>query len=270
MAERKISFFKRGVIVGVGTSLVVIGGAYCAEANSSDSGEPLSQTEGLWTPENTVKPSKRVATPTATVTLLNSPTPFDISETSPITATPLLVNPTKAPFIPTSPPILVPQPIITPFITPSATPEITMAVEGINYEWAERIFTLTNQQRVSHGLWELERNESLDRSARAYASFLFTNKLLPATDHFLDGSPTDRAIREGYNGGVGENLSSGDPVWGTVDMLFNAWMNSPGHRANILSEESGTVESGAGCYQGFYNGVTNVIVCLQEFGNPNE
>lgn len=49
-----------------------------------------------------------------------------------------------------------------------------------------------------------------------------------------DGSTVaDRIRRAGYNTGwSGENVASGQS---TAQSVFNAWMNSSGHRANILN-----------------------------------
>jgi len=73
-------------------------------------------------------------------------------------------------------------------------------------------------------------------------------------------SPTDRAIAAGYPGckvgttvysnyGIGENIFM---EWGNLGThsdiahsAFNAWMNSSGHRANIL--DSYYVSEGIGC-----------------------
>lgn len=45
-------------------------------------------------------------------------------------------------------------------------------------------------------------------------------------------TPLDRAYAVGYFHGVGENIAKGQR---TVENVHKAWMNSPGHRANILN-----------------------------------
>jgi uncharacterized protein YkwD len=60
---------------------------------------------------------------------------------------------------------------------------------------------------------------------------------MAANDYFdhtsQDGrSPTDRAAEQGYEGGVGENIAAGYP---DADAVMEGWMNSEGHRANILN-----------------------------------
>jgi uncharacterized protein YkwD len=46
-------------------------------------------------------------------------------------------------------------------------------------------------------------------------------------------SPFDRMRGAGYKGGLmGENIAAGQP---TPAAVMDAWMHSPGHRANILN-----------------------------------
>lgn len=62
----------------------------------------------------------------------------------------------------------------------------------------------------------------------------------PALDHMLNGkSPTDRARAAGYVDSVGENLyfmwmSRDDGFRIYPDGAIEAWLGSPGHRANML------------------------------------
>ncbi len=44
--------------------------------------------------------------------------------------------------------------------------------------------------------------------------------------------PSQRARAAGYRGGAGENIAAG---YGTVARTMRAWLNSPGHCANIMS-----------------------------------
>ena len=50
----------------------------------------------------------------------------------------------------------------------------------------------------------------------------------------LDGSsPGDRARAAGFSGGgIGENIAAG---YGSPEAVMAGWMNSSGHRANILN-----------------------------------
>ncbi len=77
----------------------------------------------------------------------------------------------------------------------------------------------------------------------------------------LDGqTPTDQIRSAGYpltgSWHTGQNIAMGQT---TVEQVMNDWMNSPGHRANILSKNYR--EIGIGFYQNEW---------VQDFGNHNE
>ena len=150
-------------------------------------------------------------------------------------------------------------------------PPAPLIVEGLDYDWARTILRLTNQTRSANGLSTLRPDASLARAAEKYVEFLWrTNG--GELSHTLDGTPTDRAVREGYRGGAGENL------WGpalyaeyqTPEQAFSGWMNSPGHRANILTADY--VDIGVGCFRGKWVRADGVVspayVCGQLFGVP--
>lgn len=111
-------------------------------------------------------------------------------------------------------------------------------VHGVRLNAFEaRITTLINQARTSRGLpaltvapgtTDLARKWSMNQAAR---NTLYHNPSL-VNGVVTHGSPTWRS--------VAENVGRG---WG-ADSLFNAYMNSPGHRANILRGEFGRVGIG--------------------------
>lgn len=95
-----------------------------------------------------------------------------------------------------------------------------------------QVITLVNQERAKRGLTQLTANWQLSRVAR-YKSQDMVNK-----NYFSHTSPTygspfkmmeDFGIRFSA---AGENIAYGQP---TPQAVMNAWMNSAGHRANILS-----------------------------------
>jgi uncharacterized protein YkwD len=88
--------------------------------------------------------------------------------------------------------------------------------------------------RAEHGLGSLSWNSQLAAAAKAHSDDMSANRFMSHTGS--DGSlPWDRAIAHGYSYSfVGENVAWGYRSAGTV---FDAWMNSPGHRANILRPE---------------------------------
>jgi uncharacterized protein YkwD len=90
---------------------------------------------------------------------------------------------------------------------------------------------LVDAERDGAGCDPLERDSRLDTAARLHAEDMAANDYFDHTSQ--DGSsPSDRAAEQGYEGGVGENIAMGYPDAAAV---MEGWMNSEGHRANILN-----------------------------------
>lgn len=90
---------------------------------------------------------------------------------------------------------------------------------------------LVNDERAEAGCGALERDSRLDAAARLHAEDMAANDYFSHTSQ--DGSgPTERAAAQGYEDGVGENIAAGYP---DVEAVMEGWMNSEGHRANILN-----------------------------------
>lgn len=129
--------------------------------------------------------------------------------------------------------------------------------------YAEGVLAYTNAERYREGLPFLASNAQLSAIALEKLQDLF------ARQYFAHESPTgesvaDLAKREGYAYiTVGENLALGN--FGSSRGVVDAWMDSPGHRANILKDAYTEIGIAAG--QGLYEGRRAWIV-VQEFGRP--
>lgn len=119
---------------------------------------------------------------------------------------------------------------------------------------------LVNQTRQSAGLPALAENEKLNQAAQLKAENMVQN------GYFDHVSPTGVTpwfwfLKAGYNYKyAGENLAIG---FFDSEEVFNAWLNSPSHKANIVNpnyKEMGTAVLG-----GF--GSNNTIVVVQEFAS---
>jgi uncharacterized protein YkwD len=107
----------------------------------------------------------------------------------------------------------------------------------------ERVFVLINAQRQHQGLPALVYNAQLDRMAKIQAANMAR---LHHLAHTLPESqlPTlsDRAAFVGYPfGRLAENVAEGYP---NAETVVQGWMNSSGHRHNVL--DTGVVETGIG------------------------
>lgn len=126
----------------------------------------------------------------------------------------------------------------------------------------DTIFNLTNKSRSQNGITSLTYNSSLARAAQAKADDML------AKQYFAHVSPEGRnpwsfIKNVGYSYvAAGENLAVDFVEAESVD---RAWMNSPGHRANILN--SNFQEIGVGISRGTFEGHETTFV-VQMFGTP--
>ncbi len=95
----------------------------------------------------------------------------------------------------------------------------------------KEIFNLINQQRTNNGLSALKVDNEVQRVARIKAEDMVTNNYFSHTSPTY-GSPFDmlKSFKISYKT-AGENIAANSSNSGAV----NAWMNSSGHKANILN-----------------------------------
>ena len=95
----------------------------------------------------------------------------------------------------------------------------------------KEVFNLINKQRTNNGLTALKVDEELQRVARIKAEDMVTNNYFSHQSPTY-GSPFDmlNSFKISYRM-AGENIAANSSNSGAV----NSWMNSSGHKANILS-----------------------------------
>jgi uncharacterized YkwD family protein/spore coat assembly protein SafA len=94
------------------------------------------------------------------------------------------------------------------------------------------VIRLVNVQRANYGLQQLTQNWELCRVARYKSQDMLSNNYFSHTSPTY-GSPFTMMENFGIHfSSAGENIAMGQR---TPADVMNAWMNSPGHRANILS-----------------------------------
>jgi uncharacterized YkwD family protein/spore coat assembly protein SafA len=104
-----------------------------------------------------------------------------------------------------------------------------------------QVIQLTNQERAKHGLKPLAADWQLSRVAR-YKSVDMRDKNYFQHNSPTYGSPFDMMKSFGVSyRSAGENIAAGQR---TPQEVVKAWMDSPGHRANIL--KSGYTHIGVG------------------------
>ncbi len=126
---------------------------------------------------------------------------------------------------------------------------------------ADRIISLTNEERVKKGLSPVKSNAYLTSAAHAKANDMFNKGYW---DHFGPNgeSPWDFIKESGYvYVYAGENLGKG---FTTAEGVHQAWMASPTHRDNILS--SNYQDIGIAIVSGELQG-EHLILVVQMFGS---
>ncbi|MCU0501377.1 MAG: CAP domain-containing protein [Anaerolineae bacterium] len=100
------------------------------------------------------------------------------------------------------------------------------------HPYATRVVELVNQARAKEGCAPLAMNAALNNAALRHSEDMARNDFFSHTGS--DGSsPWDRMEREGYQWSrAGENIAIG---YVTPEDVMDGWMNSAGHRANILN-----------------------------------
>ncbi|WP_030168323.1 CAP domain-containing protein [Streptomyces sp. NRRL S-813] len=93
------------------------------------------------------------------------------------------------------------------------------------------VLSLVNQERAKVGCSPVTANSSLTSLAEDFSKAMADQNFFDHTDP-SGASPWDRAARLGITNLGGENIARGQSDAAAV---MDAWMNSPGHRANILN-----------------------------------
>ncbi len=121
----------------------------------------------------------------------------------------------------------------------------------------------TNKQRELYKQPALHMNSKLNLAAKAKLDDMFRQQYFEHESP--DGKhPADVIKASGYEYlVVGENLALGN--YENDQVLVEAWMNSPGHRANILDGKFD--EIGVAVGKGMFEG-KEVWLAVQEFGTP--
>ncbi len=202
------------------------------------------------------------------------PVPSSPTTTAPATPAPTTTRtPTPAPIttVPTTEPAAEPTSVITLAVTqvPPQPPSssLTSSTPGAPYidpaALEGRVHALINSQRQQNGLLTLSydpfladiaRGHSWDMVSRNFFEHMNPDGLLARDRGTAAGYPCIRVVKGGSYNGISENLFQGNRYsayysnaegviasynWSTTDEIaetaVSGWMNSPGHRQNILT-----------------------------------
>ena len=146
---------------------------------------------------------------------------------------PAAPTPTTAPA-PAPAPAAAPAPTTTP--TPTAAPAPAPAPVPLDDAYEARIVQLVNAHRAAAGLGPLAVSACADRFAEDWSA------TMARTGAFAHRSDLGSLLSSCSASLVGENIAYGNL---TADEMMRMWMDSPGHRANILSTRYTHVGVGA-------------------------
>lgn len=103
--------------------------------------------------------------------------------------------------------------------------------QSANTAFEDEIVSLVNQERAKEGLKPLKVSRILSTTAREHSHAMATGNFFGHCNPDTQTSPSNRAQANGYPQGVGENIAIGSS---SPEAVMSLWMESPGHRANIL------------------------------------
>lgn len=156
--------------------------------------------------------------------------PADPTTTAaPTTEAPTTEAPTTAP--PTTPTTATPTTATPTTAAPTtAAPTAPPAPSGSGVQG--QVLSLTNAERAKVGCPALALDGRLNAASTAHSQDMAANSYFSHTG--LNGSqPWDRSAAAGYPvSGIAENIAQG---YGSPEAVVTGWMNSPGHRANIVN-----------------------------------
>jgi len=203
------------------------------------------QTTAATTPQATTAPPTTTAQ-TTTVPTITAQTTV-LTTTAPTTAPTTTIPTTTAPTTPAALFTQLPR-LANRRITADET---EVWIEAYHYlggilEFEREVLRLVNVERAAHGVGQLTMNTTLAMAAR------FKSQEMANLGYFDHRSPVygefwviseDVFAMGVFGGAMGENIASGQT---TSQSVMNAWMNSPGHRANIL--DPSFTQIGVGLY----------------------
>jgi uncharacterized protein YkwD len=201
------------------------------------------------TPGETAPPTLPTSPPASGTPAPSSPAPTGTAPGGTTPATPSTPRPTATPTAPASP---------SAPVTTTAAPEPTTEPTG-NAALEAEVVRIVNTERAKAGCAALTADDRLTAAARGHSADM------AARGYFSHTTPegvefSTRITSAGYRwSGAGENIAKGQR---TPADVMTSWMNSAGHKANILN--CGFKNIGVGVAAD----ATGSLVWTQDFASP--
>lgn len=227
-APRRTSVPRRGLplLVGLAVGGLLIGATAVATPDGGDAtavsaalGAPLTLPVPAAAPARAVPPPGSTA-PRATVPppVAAPPTALALAAPPPVTTAPRTTAPAPEP---------APERTTEPPVTREPAPRRAAPTSG---GATADVVSATNAERRAAGCDDLDVDLRLAAAAQGHADDMAANDYFSHTGR--DGREfDDRISAEGHPAPAGENIAAGQS---TAAAVVQAWMDSPGHRRNIL------------------------------------
>ncbi|MFJ1709504.1 CAP domain-containing protein [Kitasatospora sp. NPDC088346] len=221
-----------GAIAGTAALAVMAGGAYTlfgpAQSGTARTGDDTAAGPAVTAPDLPAAGTEKAATVDAAATITG---PGEAATPSPA-ASP---SPSAAPASPSAAPTTAKPPAAAPTTAKAAKAAAAPAAttpDGRADGFVAQVAQLVNAERAKAGCGPLRLDVKLNAAAQHHSDDMVARHFFDHADP--DGRHADSRIEAaGYRwGSWGENIAYGqaDPA-----AVMDAWMHSPGHRANILN-----------------------------------
>jgi uncharacterized protein YkwD len=107
----------------------------------------------------------------------------------------------------------------------------TVSTTGAGGTEQAKVVAETNKQRAMNGCGAVTVNAKLTKAAQLHSVDQAEHNTM-SHDGSNGSTPWDRSKAAGYDNAIGENVAMG---YRDAASVMDGWMNSPGHRANILN-----------------------------------
>ena len=126
-------------------------------------------------------------------------------------------------------------------------------------------FVQHNRERRDRNLSPLCVHPDLQRAARSHSEDMIRRDYFSHDTKGRNETACERIKRYGYRYRLcGENIANGSGAYGEPESVMRRWMQSDGHRSNILNGRFREV--GIGTYTGTFNGTSNVTMYTADYG----
>lgn len=141
-------------------------------------------------------------------------------------------------------------PVLDPPVVDAKPGNSRLADEYVMINQGYQMLELVNTARLQHGLKPYLWDNQLAIVAKNHSRDMLNNKFFSHTSP-TTGTPSARLSAAGINWrSCGENIAMQTPPPDTPQVIFERWMASPGHRANILNADF--THLGIGIAGGYY------------------